>query len=41
MHADDFSGIEKTRKTILDYLLKAIEHIGPSNVFQATGKEIK
>ena len=25
MHADDFSGIEKTGKTILDYLLKVIE----------------
>ena len=41
MYVDDFFGIEKSWKTILDYLLKAIEHIGPSNVFQATGKEIK
>lgn len=34
MYADDFSGIEKTGKTISDYLLKAIEDIGPSNVLQ-------
>ena len=32
MYADDFSGIEKTGKTISDYLLKAIEDIRPSNV---------
>jgi len=34
MYADDFSRIEKTGKIILDYLLKAIEDIGPSNVLQ-------
>ena len=34
MYPDDFSELEKTRKTILHYLLKAIEDIGPSNVLQ-------
>ena len=34
MYTDDFSGIEKTGKIISDYLLKAIEDIGPSNVLQ-------
>jgi len=51
MCADASSRIERTRKTILDYLLKAIEDIGPSNVLQtvignakncqAAGKEIE
>jgi len=50
LYADDFSGVEKTLKIILD-LLKAIEDIGPSNIFQimtdnakncqAAGKEIE
>ena len=39
--SDDFYGIEKTWKTILDDLLKAIGDVGPSNVLQATGKEIE
>jgi len=34
MCADASSRIERTRKTILDYLLKAIEDIGPPNVLQ-------
>ena len=33
MYDHEFFGIRKTGKTILDYLLKAIEDIGPSNVF--------
>ena len=33
MCADDFFRIEKTLKKMIDYLLKAIEDNGPSNVF--------
>ncbi|XP_004513749.2 uncharacterized protein [Cicer arietinum] len=51
LYADDFSGVEKTRVAIAEYLIKAIEEIGPSNVLQvvtdnvanckAAGKEIQ
>ncbi|KAK9682058.1 hypothetical protein RND81_10G047600 [Saponaria officinalis] len=34
MYADDFSGKEKTGKNIANYLLEAIDEIGPSNVLQ-------
>ena len=50
LYADDFSGVEKTLKIILD-LLKAIKDIGPPHVLQivtgnaqncqATEKEIE
>ena len=51
MYADDFSIIQKTGKTISDYLLKSIEDTGPSNAleivtdnaknYQVVGKEIE
>ncbi|KAK9698531.1 hypothetical protein RND81_08G111000 [Saponaria officinalis] len=51
MYADDFSGKEKTGKDIANYLLEAIDEIGPSNVLQvvtdnasnckAVGREIE
>jgi len=34
MYADDFVGIEKSQKKILDYLLKAIEDIRPSMFYK-------
>ena len=34
LYAEDFSGIEKTGKAIADFLLKAIEEVGPLNVIQ-------
>jgi hypothetical protein len=34
LYAEDFSGIEKTGENIAQYLLKAIDEIGPSNVLQ-------
>ncbi|XP_038709524.1 uncharacterized protein LOC120004292 [Tripterygium wilfordii] len=51
MYANDFSGIEKTGNAIAQFLLKAIEEVGPSNVLQvvtdnaanckAAGKEVE
>jgi len=41
MYADDLSGIEMTWKKVLDYLLKAIEGIGPSNVLQTVTENAK
>jgi len=41
MYANDFFGIEKPRKTILDCLLKATEDIGSSNVLQIVTDNIK
>ncbi|KAK9048331.1 hypothetical protein SSX86_032706 [Deinandra increscens subsp. villosa] len=51
MYAEDFSGVEKTGKAIADFLIKAIETVGPSNVLsvvtdnaancKAAGKEIE
>lgn len=51
LYADDFTGVEKTGKAIADYLLAAIEEVGPSNVLQvvtdnaanckAAGREIE
>lgn len=51
LYAEDFSGVEKTGKEIADFLLKAIDEVGPSNVLQvvtdnaanckAAGKEIE
>ena len=34
MYAEDFPGIEKTRAAIAEFLLKAVEEIGASNVLQ-------
>jgi hypothetical protein len=34
LYAEDFSGIEKTGDNIAQFLLKAIDEIGPSNVLQ-------
>ena len=34
MYAEDFSGIEKTGAAIAEFLLKAVEEIGASNVLQ-------
>ena len=51
LYAEDFSGVEKTGEAIAQYLLKAIDEIGPGNVLQvvtdnaanckAAGKEIE
>ncbi|KAM0851063.1 hypothetical protein ACQ4PT_052675 [Festuca glaucescens] len=51
LYAEDFSGTEKTGENIAQFLLKAIDEIGPSNVLQvvtdnasnckAAGKEIE
>ncbi|XP_063941311.1 uncharacterized protein LOC135149511 [Daucus carota subsp. sativus] len=51
LYAEVFSGVEKSGKTIADFLLKAIDEIGPSNVIQvitdnaanckAAGREIE
>jgi len=41
MYDDNFFGIEKTCKTILDYLLKDIDGVGPPSVSYTTRKEIK
>jgi hypothetical protein len=51
LYAEDFSGIEKTSEAIAEFLLKAIEEIGPKNVVQvvtdnasnckAAGREIQ
>ncbi|KAL2939954.1 tRNA modification GTPase MnmE [Bienertia sinuspersici] len=51
MYAGDFAGVEKNGDVIAEYLLKAIEEIGPSNVIQvvtdnaancvAAGREIE
>ncbi|KAE8712791.1 polyprotein-like [Hibiscus syriacus] len=32
MYAEDFSGVEKTGKSIAEFLIQAIESVGPSNV---------
>jgi hypothetical protein len=34
LYAEDYSGVEKTGEAIADFLLKAIEEIGPKNVIQ-------
>ena len=34
LYAEDFSGEEKTGEAIAQFLLQAIEEIGPSNVLQ-------
>ena len=49
--AEDFSGAEKTGQVIAEFILKAIDEVGPSNVLQmvtnnasnckAAGKEIE
>jgi hypothetical protein len=51
LYAEDFSGLEKTGDNIAQFLLKAIDEIGPSNVLQvvtdnasnckAAGREIE
>ncbi|KAL4577035.1 hypothetical protein LXL04_013136 [Taraxacum kok-saghyz] len=51
MYAEDFSGVEKTGLAIADFLNKAIESVGPSNVLsvvtdnaancKAAGKEVE
>jgi hypothetical protein len=51
LYVEDFSGVEKTGEAIAQYLLKAIDEIGPGNVlqvvtdnaanFKAVGKEIE
>jgi hypothetical protein len=51
LYAEDYSGIEKTGGAIADFLLKAIDEIGPKNVIQvvtdnasnckAAGREIQ
>jgi hypothetical protein len=51
LYAEDFSGVEKTGSAIAEFLLKAIDEIGPANVMQvvtdnasnckAAGKEIE
>ena len=51
LYAEDFSGIEKTGQAIANFLLQAIEDIGPQNVLQVvtdnaancklTGKEVE
>ena len=52
LYGDDYSGVEKTGEAIAEFLLKAIDDIGPSNVLQvvidnapnckaAAGKEIE
>jgi hypothetical protein len=51
LYAEDYSGIEKTGEAITNFLLKAIEEIGPKNVIQvvtdnasnckAAGREIQ
>lgn len=51
MYAEDFSGVEKTGKAIVEFLCKEIESVGPSNVLsvvtdnaancKAAGKEIE
>ncbi|KAK2457259.1 hypothetical protein QL285_004554 [Trifolium repens] len=51
MYAEDFSGVEKTGIAIAEFLIQAIEEIGPSNVLQvvtdnaanckAAGKEVQ
>lgn len=51
MYVEDFLNLEKTRKAIAEYLLKAIDEVGASNVLQvvtdnatnckAAGKEIE
>lgn len=34
MYAEDFSGLEKIGVAIAEYLLSAIEKVGPNNVLQ-------
>lgn len=34
LYAEDFSGVEKTGEAIAEFLLKAIDEIGPRNVLQ-------
>jgi hypothetical protein len=34
LEAEDFSGIEKSRKNIVDYLLKTMEQVGVYNIMQ-------
>jgi hypothetical protein len=34
LYAEDYSGIEKTGEAIAEFLLKAIDEIGPKNVIQ-------
>ena len=34
LYAEDFSGTEKSGEAIAEFLLKAIDEIGPSNVLQ-------
>lgn len=51
LYAEDFSGVEKTGEAIAEFLLKAMEEIGESNVLQvvtdnaanckAAGREIE
>ena len=35
MYAEDFSGVEKIGQVIAEFIRKAIDEVGPSNVFQA------
>lgn len=51
LYAEDYSGVEKTGGAIAEFLLKAIDDIGPANVLRvvtdnasnckASGKEIE
>jgi hypothetical protein len=34
LYAEDFSRVEKNREAIAEFLLKAIDEIGPRNVLQ-------
>jgi hypothetical protein len=34
LYAEDFSGVKKTGEAIAEFLLKAIDEIGPGNVLQ-------